>query len=241
MTEKLEPRFLSLLYTWVQLCFWDLTNTSGTSLLLNARSCAQCTMRLNKAKCWGLNVERFIAGPWKEMGGSCPLKPQTPRRVSANNIFCSLFFKKFNCSNPYYLWVFLFSHSVMSDFVTLWTAAHQASLSFTISRSLLKLMSIESVMPSKHLILCCPFSSFLKSFAASRSFLMSQLIASGGQNTGTSAAASVLPKNIQGLSVTVTTDSSQKSHDLFFFPYLQCFPLVCYQIFFFNFLFYIGI
>ena len=41
-------------------------------------------------------------------------------------------------------------------FVTLWTAAHQASLSFTISQSLLKLMSIESVMPSNHLILCHP-------------------------------------------------------------------------------------
>ena len=41
-------------------------------------------------------------------------------------------------------------------FVTLLTAARQASLSFTISRSLLKLMSIESMMPSKHLILCHP-------------------------------------------------------------------------------------
>ena len=41
-------------------------------------------------------------------------------------------------------------------FVTPWTAAHQASLSITNSRSLLKLMSIESVMPSNHLILCCP-------------------------------------------------------------------------------------
>ena len=41
-------------------------------------------------------------------------------------------------------------------FVTPWTAAHLASLLFTISRSLLKLMSIESVMPSNHLILCCP-------------------------------------------------------------------------------------
>ena len=41
-------------------------------------------------------------------------------------------------------------------FVTLWTAAHQACLSFTISLSLLKLMSIESVMPSNHLILFCP-------------------------------------------------------------------------------------
>ena len=40
--------------------------------------------------------------------------------------------------------------------VTPWTTAHQASLSITNSRSLLKLMSIESVMPSNHLILCCP-------------------------------------------------------------------------------------
>ena len=40
--------------------------------------------------------------------------------------------------------------------MTLWTAAHQVSLSFTNSRSLLKLMSIESVMPSSHFIPCCP-------------------------------------------------------------------------------------
>ena len=41
-------------------------------------------------------------------------------------------------------------------FAILWTAAHQASLSSTVSRSLLKLMSIELVIPSNHLILCCP-------------------------------------------------------------------------------------
>ena len=46
----------------------------------------------------------------------------------------------------------LFSHVRL--FVALWTAAHQPSLSFTISRSLFKLMSTESVMPSEHLILC---------------------------------------------------------------------------------------
>ena len=50
----------------------------------------------------------------------------------------------------------LFSHSFVSDSVTSWTTACQASLSFTISRSLLKLTSIESVMPSNHLILCQP-------------------------------------------------------------------------------------
>ena len=46
----------------------------------------------------------------------------------------------------------LFSYSVVSDSVTAWTAAYQASLSFTISQRLLKLMSIESVMPSNHLV-----------------------------------------------------------------------------------------
>ena len=50
----------------------------------------------------------------------------------------------------------LFSCSVMSDSVTPWAAAHQASLSFSISQSLLKFMSIESVMPSNHLVLCHP-------------------------------------------------------------------------------------
>ena len=49
-----------------------------------------------------------------------------------------------------------FSHSVVSDSVILLTAALQASLSITNSRGLLKLMSIESVMPSNHLILCHP-------------------------------------------------------------------------------------
>ena len=50
----------------------------------------------------------------------------------------------------------LFSHSVVYNFANPWTTARQASLSFTISQSLLKLMSIESVMPSNHLVLFCP-------------------------------------------------------------------------------------
>ena len=57
-------------------------------------------------------------------------------------------------------------------FVIPWTEAFQASLSF-ISWSLLRLMSIESVTPSNHLILCCPFSFCLQSFPASSSFPMS--------------------------------------------------------------------
>ena len=60
-------------------------------------------------------------------------------------------------------------------FVTPWTAAHQASLSVTNSWSLLKPMSIESVMPSSHLTSVVPCSSYLQSFPASGSFPVSQL------------------------------------------------------------------
>ena len=61
-------------------------------------------------------------------------------------------------------------HSVMSDFLTPQTVACQASLSFTISHSLLKLMSIESVMPSNHLILCHPLLLLPSIFPSSRVF-----------------------------------------------------------------------
>ena len=91
---------------------------------------------------------------------------------------------------------FQFSCSLVWLFVTPWTAAGQASLFITNSRSLLKLMSIESVMPSNRLILCHPFSC-VQSFSASGSFPLSQLFASGGQSIGVSASASVLPMNIQ--------------------------------------------
>ena len=80
-------------------------------------------------------------------------------------------------------------------FATPWTAACQASLSITNSQSLLKLMSIESVMPSNLQSSVIPFSSCLQSFPASGSFLMNQFFASGGQSIGVSASASVSPSN----------------------------------------------
>ena len=81
-------------------------------------------------------------------------------------------------------------------FATPWTAACQASLSFTVSWSLLKFMSVESVMLSAHLISATLFSFGLQSFPASGPFPVSQLFASGGQSFG--ALASVLAVNIQG-------------------------------------------
>ena len=82
-------------------------------------------------------------------------------------------------------------------FATPRSAARQASLSITNSCSLLKLMSIESVMPSNHLILCCPLLLPPSTFPSIRVFPMSQFFASGGQSTGVSALASFLPKNTQ--------------------------------------------
>ena len=92
-----------------------------------------------------------------------------------------------------------FSRSVLSN--TLWppwTVAHQASLSITNSLSLLKLMSIESVMPSNHLILCHPLllpPSIFPSIPGS--FPVSQFFASCGPSIGVSSSASVLLMTIQ--------------------------------------------
>ena len=82
-------------------------------------------------------------------------------------------------------------------FATPWTAARQASLSIN-SRSLLKLMSIESVMPSNHLTLCRPLLLLPSIFPSIRVFSKGSVLPSGGQSIGVSASASVLPMNIQG-------------------------------------------
>ena len=82
-------------------------------------------------------------------------------------------------------------------FVTPWTAACQASLSITNSRSLLKLMSIELVLPSSHLILCRPLLLLPLITPSIRSFPVSQLFAWGGQSTRVSALASFLPRDTQ--------------------------------------------
>ena len=80
-------------------------------------------------------------------------------------------------------------------FATWWMAVRQASLSITDSWSLLQLMSIESVMPSNHFVLCCPLLLLPSIFPSIRVFSMSWFFASGG----VSASASVLPMNFQDL------------------------------------------
>ena len=80
-------------------------------------------------------------------------------------------------------------------FATAWTAACLASLSITNSQSILKLMSIESVMPSRHLILCRRLPLPPSVFTSIRAFSDAQFFPSGGQSIR--ASPSVLPVNIQ--------------------------------------------
>ena len=84
--------------------------------------------------------------------------------------------------------------SCVRFFATPWTAARQASLT-TISWSLLRLMSTESVMPSNHLVLCRPPLLLPSVFPSIRVFSNERLFASGGESIG--ASVSVLLMNIQ--------------------------------------------
>ena len=126
---------------------------------------------------------------------------QTNRWPPLPQICSNLSLPKVNNSNcisfSQFVVVQLLSHVRLS--ATPWTAARQPSLSFTISRSLLKLLSFDgdAIRPSDPLL--PPFSSCLLSFPASGSFLMSWLFTSGDQNIGVSASASVLPMTVQGI------------------------------------------
>ena len=93
------------------------------------------------------------------------------------------------------LWVQLLSRVRL--FATPWTAARQASLSITSSQSPPKLMSIESVMPSNHLILCHPLLLLPSIFPNIRVFSNESALCITCQNIGVSASTSVLPMNTQ--------------------------------------------
>ena len=91
-----------------------------------------------------------------------------------------------------------FSHLVMSDSLwPPWTAEYQASLSITNSQSVLKLMSIKSVMPSSHLILCHPFLLLSSIFHNISVFSKESVLRIRWPNIGVSASASVLPMTFQ--------------------------------------------
>ena len=89
------------------------------------------------------------------------------------------------------------SVSHVQFFVTPWTAALQASLSIANSGSLLKLMSIMSVMPSNYLILCCPLLLLPSIFPSTRVFSNESVLCIRWPSIGVSASPSILPMNIQ--------------------------------------------
>ena len=128
------------------------------------------------------------------MGGGfryCSLRNRPPLVKLSGYLFCLVLFLPFSCLlagfRDFRDLGSVQSLSRVRLFVTPWTEAHQAALSITNSQSLLKLMSIESVMPSDHLIICWP------SFPASGSFPVSRFFASGGQSIGFSL--SISPSN----------------------------------------------
>ena len=100
----------------------------------------------------------------------------------------------------WFVWMKKSVSSVAQSCPTLWDPVHWSTpglLSTSNSQSLLKLISIESMMPSNHLILCRPILLPLSIFPNIRSFPVSELFAPCGQNIGVSASTSVLPMNIQ--------------------------------------------
>ena len=105
--------------------------------------------------------------------------------------------KAFVFNSNFYM-LLLFSRCHVQFFVTPWTTQNQAILSFTISWSLLKFMSIESVMLSNHCILCYFLLLLLSVFPSIRVFSSELALPIFKEwNIGVSASASVLPMNIQ--------------------------------------------
>ena len=99
---------------------------------------------------------------------------------------------------PFYFVVFIQLLTHAQVFVILWTAAHQASLSFIISHSLLKLMCIESVRTCSHLIISCPILLLPSIFPSIRVYSDVLALQNRVQSIGVAASASVLATNIHG-------------------------------------------
>ena len=114
---------------WLSLCYYSLKNTS----LLSGKKFSNLTLYFFFSR---LGISHVSKDSWFLLIGNIVYKPMSRSSVQFSSI--------------------QFSRSVVSNSATPWIAACQASLSITNSRSLLKPMPIESVMPSSHLILCRP-------------------------------------------------------------------------------------
>ena len=127
----------------------------------------------------------FLCGGWEIYAGRAPGEHEA-------HLMCFFPFSQGSCT----------AYSVQSLSrvrlsATSWTTARQASLSITSSQSLLKLMSIESVVPSNHLILCRPLLLQPSIFPSIRGFSNESARRIRRPSIGVSASASVLPMNTQ--------------------------------------------
>ena len=127
-----------------------------------------------------------------------------PSLYFTSYVYIYIYIYIYICTYTYvYTYTYIYTHIVVVVqslsriwlFATPWTVTQKVSLSFTIPQSLLKLMSIESVMPSSHPILCRHLL-FLPSIFPSTKIFSNELTLSGDQSIG--ASPSVLPGNIQG-------------------------------------------
>ena len=151
-------------------------------------------------KCWlcaGLKAKSFVwcssFKPYQTTSWCSSFKPY--QTTSCRSVLLTFFCAQESRGDQISLVVvFVQLLSRVRLFAIPWVATHQASLSFTISWSLVKLIFIESVMSSSHLILCRALLLLPSIFISIRVFLMSRLFVSGGQSIG--ASASVLPKNL---------------------------------------------
>ena len=145
---------------------------------------------INKGECWRIDAfelwcwRRLLRVPWTARRSNQSILKEISPEYSLERLMPDILPSTGSLSH---VWLFV-------------TPAHQASLSITNSWSLLKIMSIELVMPSNHLILCRPLLLLPSIFPIQDLFPMSQLFTSGGQNIGVSASVSVLPMNTQGWS-----------------------------------------
>ena len=172
------------LYTQRQLVSVWIHTTSQDVCWNNASDSAKLVSQTAHVKHW-LDVSMWEGRRWQRnkllivRAGICWGLPM--RLMLGQALQCIVVIQSLSC-----VWLF----------VTPWTAAGQASLSFTISWSLLKLISIESVMPSNHLILCCSFLLLLSVFPSIRTFFNESAFCIRWPSIR--ASASVLAMNIQG-------------------------------------------
>ena len=157
---------------------------TGTKLLPRCES--GCIYLFSKITCMRTSSltcpEQFFRAIWEAVSGG-----YAPQYVPKQNWNSQLSVQFSSVQSLSRVWLF----------ATPWTAARQASLSITNFQSLLKLVSIELVMPSNHLILSSPSPPAFNLSQHQGLFQLSQFFESGGQSIGVSVLASVLPMNIQ--------------------------------------------